>query len=457
MIELTATGEFFRLFGEPVANRTVRDAILARLRRHGGSSSLSVSNLVFPRQAYYGAKFPDVEIPLERRESMIAGTAFHKEFLDRVGREATVEQYLEWEGVRGRVDLYEELPLEVKRTDAPVTADDIKRLRPSYLEQLGIYCGMAGKDRGYLLVYNASGKGPLFTGAAVHYGLLSGIRREIKRRRDAFRNALESNDPSGLPACPFAGTTCVWSEQGICNCSPDEPRIYPVADLAVVAADAALGEEFGRRYQTSRRVSEPAELLLTPNDLARPRYAVLNRLTEGDGEDEDVVEEMRSDDNYAFYREFRAQCFRGSDHRVERRELSGVRSWVAFNDGRVTLFTKCGFAQPVKRHLLARTFRDPFLRLAFNCVLAGQGRARLVVWYPEIPMEDERVLVYDLTVQDLQPFRDEMMARVEAIRQAIESGDVSGLPKCEAWRAKWCEHSPACGCGVAEANASAST
>ena len=67
--------DLFSFFGDPDANRTVRDGILSRLRANKGTGAISVTNLVSPRQAFYRAKFPDMEIPLERRESMLAGTA----------------------------------------------------------------------------------------------------------------------------------------------------------------------------------------------------------------------------------------------------------------------------------------------------------------------------------------------------------------------------------------------
>ncbi len=432
------------LFSEPIANRTVREEILARLRRHGGTGSISVTNLVFPRQAYHRAKFPDVELPIERRESMIAGTGFHDHFIRRVAREATMEQTLFWKNIVGRVDIYEDLPLEIKTTDTPISPGDVKRVRPSYLEQLGIYDGMAGKDRGFLLIFNRSGE-PVLVGCNVDFGFLSGIRREIIRRRDAFQAALASDDPTGLPACPFAGSTCVFFEKGICTCDPALPKDFPIADLAKVTPNEALAEEFTRRYREGLKRS-PSDFI-TVNDLVRPREAYFRGLSTPEEGEEDVAEHLRAADNYAFYREFKRQCFYGSDLHAERKEYKGVRGRVEFQGGRVVVFTRCSFNEPVKRYLLARSLPEPFLRLGFNCVLANRGRARLVVWYPKIPAENERVLVYDLTVQDLQRLRREMDDRISALRDARSSGDFSGLPKCQAWRAKVCGFSPQCGCG----------
>ena len=128
---------------------------------------------------------------------MLAGTGFHDHFIRRVATEATMEQTLEWEGIVGRVDIYDKLPLEIKTTDSPIDPTDVGRVRPSYLEQLGIYCGMANKERGHLLIFSRSGD-QVLAGFSANFGYISGIRREILRRRDAFQAALKSGDPSNL-------------------------------------------------------------------------------------------------------------------------------------------------------------------------------------------------------------------------------------------------------------------
>ncbi len=433
------------VFSNPVANRTVREAILSRLRSQSSTGSISVTNLVFPRQAYWKLKYPDIEWPLERRESMIAGQAFHRHFLNRVAREATVEQTLHWQGIIGRVDIYEDLPLEVKSTDTPIAPEDIKRIRPSYLEQLGIYCSMAGWERGYLLIFNRSGE-PVLVAGSVAFDFLSGIRREVLRRRDAFKRALTQDDPSVLPQCPFAGTTCVFFNQGLCDCDPDEPKAFPIADLGSLTPNPDLAEAFRRRYEQS--LTQPEAEYMTIEDLVRPRHAFLLKTSPLNKEEErDVAKDLRSADSYAFYKEFKRQCFAGSDYRAERKEHDGVRARIEFHDGRVLGFTKSSFIEPVKRYLITRTFKEPLLRLGFKCALAEKGRARLVVWYPNIPLENERVLVYDLSLQDLRAFKEEMERRIQAFRLAEETGDFSILPKCVPWRTKYCEYSSSCGCG----------
>ncbi len=431
------------LFTEPEANRTVREGVLARLRANKGTGSVSVTNLVLPRQAFYRVKFPDVEIPLERRESMLAGTGFHDHFIRRVAREATMEQTLEWEGIVGRVDIYEKLPLEIKTTDSPVDPEDVERVRPSYLEQLGIYCGMAKQERGYLLIFSRSGE-DFLAGFSADFGYISGIRREILRRRDAFRSAIKSGDPSGLPNCPFAGKTCVYFEKGICDCDPKVPSEFPVAGLSKVKPNPDLAHEFATRYAQAKKSGPPNEV--TVLDLIHPREAYFRGLSEEEDGEDDVAESLRAADSYALYKEFKRACFRGSDFRGETISRNGVTGRVEFHDGRVLVFTKCSFVEPVKRYFLTRTFPEQFLKMGFNCVLANRGRGRLVVWYPKITAEDERILAYDITLRDSRPLAKEMDERLAALEEARATGDFSHLPKCQPWRAKFCTYNDRCGC-----------
>jgi len=355
-----------------------------------------------------------------------------------------MEQTLEWEGIIGRVDIYEKLPLEIKTTDSAIDPSDVRRVRPSYLEQLGIYCGMAKQERGHLLIFNRSGD-PILAGLSADFGYLSGIRREIIRRRDAFMSAIKTGNPSSLPNCLFAGASCVYFEKGICNCDPNVPASCPIADLSKVSPSLELAAEFARRYAEAKSTGLPDKN--TVIDLLRPRYTYFSESVEDEEDGDSLADNLRAADSYATYREFKRACFRGSDVRAETLKRNGVSGRVEFHDGRILIFTKCGFVEPVKRYSLTRAFPEQFLKMGFNCVLADKGRGRLVVWYPRVAAEQERILVYDVTVRDLRPFVQEMGDRLAALREARKSGDFSQLPKCQAWRAKFCGYADRCGCG----------
>ncbi len=51
----------------------------------------------------------------------------------------------------GKVDIYEDVPVEVKTTSS--ISPDIYKGRTSYFEQPGIYCAVASMDFGRLFVY----------------------------------------------------------------------------------------------------------------------------------------------------------------------------------------------------------------------------------------------------------------------------------------------------------------
>jgi len=52
-----------------------------------------------------------------------------------------------------RIDIYEDIPVEVKTTTNLGEEADLRRKRPGYIEQLGIYCGMVDVGKGRIIVY----------------------------------------------------------------------------------------------------------------------------------------------------------------------------------------------------------------------------------------------------------------------------------------------------------------
>src|SRR2546428_14139138 len=84
---------------------------------------------------------------------MLAGTGFHEVFGRAVSTEEFVEQFVEFEGIVGKIDIYEDVPVELKTTTSiPQGAD---AARPSYVDKLGMYCAKTGALRGRLI---ASGR-----------------------------------------------------------------------------------------------------------------------------------------------------------------------------------------------------------------------------------------------------------------------------------------------------------
>jgi len=425
------------------ANRTVRDRIVGRLKANTAGRSISVTDLLNVREAYWKRKRPDITVDLARREKMIAGSAFHDAFNWRVSSEAWVEQKVYFQDIAGRIDIYEEIPLELKTTNSPVAADELATSRPQYLEQLGMYCAMAGKPKGLLLIYCRTSESA-FVGAEVEYPDLGAVERAMLERRDALRNALKEGDPACLPACAWAGKGCAY--QAVCGCDTSEPT-YPIARSAAVKPSSALATEFAERFLRSVSKS-PAERAFSINDVVFPRKAFFKKTAGEAPADPDLAEELENMEQMQFMNELKFRALGGSGEYTSKAvQLHGVSGSVDFHEGRSLWFTRSGLKTVIDRDKLDRFFGAQLLRLAFNATLGNIGKSRLIIWYPNVVEESSRIMVYDLTWKNLDPFKVEMRNRVAALKAGVQTGEYEQLPLCPGWMSKKCDFAPKCGCG----------
>lgn len=108
------------------ANRTVKDALADAVSASRPSRRISVTQLVNPRQAFFRQTRPEIRPPPDRVQLMMAGTGFHDVFGRVISTEEYVEQLLEVDGIVGKVDIYEDMPVELKTTGS-IPADIFQR------------------------------------------------------------------------------------------------------------------------------------------------------------------------------------------------------------------------------------------------------------------------------------------------------------------------------------------
>src|SRR4030042_1003158 len=135
------------------ANRSAKDALMQKLKTRGLPYRISVTDLLNLKQAYFKRKHPEITPPLEKQQLMWAGTGFHKTFGSAVSSEEYLEQFVEAEGIVGKIDIYEKIPVEVKTTSTPLDKKDLLQYRPTYVEQLGMYCAMVNAREGEVIIY----------------------------------------------------------------------------------------------------------------------------------------------------------------------------------------------------------------------------------------------------------------------------------------------------------------
>src|SRR5438552_12126083 len=231
------------------ANRTIKDELTAAIRTQGARRRISVTDLVNPRQAFFRRTRPDIQPSAERAQTMMTGTGVHAQFERTISTEEFSEQFVTYEDIVGKIDIYEDAPVELKTTSFQ---DRDGVVRPSYLDQLGMYCAMTGIPRGHLVVYYTprSGDGAVLSAYAVELSNLAEIRTGMIRRRDLFERALDAGTPCGLPRCGrYAGRR---GSQAVCGCVAG-PRLALVlrAGMAPVTRQPGLAEELNEKLRRS--------------------------------------------------------------------------------------------------------------------------------------------------------------------------------------------------------------
>lgn len=433
-----------------VANRSVKDALMMRLQTRKPPQRISVTDLLSLKQAYFRRKHPEIVPPLERQQLMWAGTGFHDIFGSVVSSEEYIEQFVEFEGVVGRIDIYEKVPVEVKTTSSLSEEADLRRKRPGYIEQLGIYCSMVDVGMGKIVIYQREASSESSTPLAVYdlrFQDLQAIREEIVRRRDLLQEAITLDNPSQLPKCRWYGMQCDYSS--VCDCRASTiPTSHKITDLA---SEILPDKETAQRLLAKLVEQRPSEALRL-NDIVFPRKTYFARIQRETVIDEEAVafeeaeERLASIDRQGFLRVLRDVLQYGALGEVQRipANLAELKDTVLLHEGVPTIVRTTGLRYVVERERLPDFCSYYFLRLGFECALSNNPMGRLVLYYRNVQQEDAKLLVYDVSFRNLNSLKAEATKRIDLLRKARSPEE---LPECPAWMARFCKYAPACGCG----------
>jgi len=431
------------------ANRTVKDELTEALKRQGRRRRISVTDLVNPRQAFFQRTRPDIQPDPERKQAMLAGTGFHEVFGRAVSTEEFVEQFVEFQGIVGKIDIYEDIPVELKTT-ASLPAGPAAA-RASYIDQLGMYCTMTGRDHGRLFVYKRAlyGRPGALRAFDVRFKNRKDVEREMVRRRDLFRDALTRNDPSGLPRCEWFDLRCDY--RTVCGCADAEPlgRVVPgptvqiaenddlIASMTALLTDAPKPGEGGPRFRL--------------NDLVFPRRAVIERQAVAETglleEEQDLDAALAGMERLGFGDALKDALWYGVPGAFARIPVSlrGLKGRVGTFRGIPTIFRSTKKKTMVDRSQLVEEFPYYFDRIAFECALSGQQTGRVVVYYEIV--KGDKFMVYDVHFRNLEGIKAEADRRLTLLETGAAPDQ---LPACEpAWMPNYCPLGPRCGCRAA--------
>jgi hypothetical protein len=423
------------------ANRSVKDALMKSLKTRRPPYRISVTDLLNIKQAYFRRKYPEIVPPLEKQQLMWAGTGFHKTFGSAVSSEEYLEQFVEAEGIVGKIDIYEKIPVEVKTTSTPVDTKDLLKYRPTYIEQLGMYCAMVNAHEGEVIIYQRpteESPTPLVV-YHVNFPDLEAIREEMRRRRDLLVQALISNDPSNLPVCPWLNKQCDYSQ--VCDCATTSvPASHEIAELAgEIRVDSLTCEQL-----LSKMAGAQPSQVFGINDIVFPRKAYFERLKLSEGVREEKEEYLRSMDELGFLDALRDSLRYGAPGEAQRIPVKHtpladlVQTWQNLP----TILRGPKLSSLVERERLPRMFPHYFLRLGFDCALTENTKGRLLLYYVKVPKEDAKLMVYDVNFRNLNAVKAEALRRVELLEKATSPLQ---LPKCPSWMCSYCDYRLECG------------
>lgn len=428
------------------ANRSVKDAVMENLRTRRPPYRISVTDLTNLKQAYFRRNHPEIVPPLEKQQLMWKGTGFHKLFGFAVSREEYLEQFVEAEGIVGKIDIYEKIPVEVKTTSSLGKEKDLLKQRPTYLEQVGMYCALVNVGEGKIVVYERQGaeepgEVPL-TVYSVTFPDLAAVREEMRHRRDLLLQALIDNDPGSLPLCAWSGRGCDYA--AVCDCSISQvPASYKIAELAKYRLDEATRQEL-----LDKLAKPKPSRLFRSNDLVFPRksYFEHRKPAEAVSEEEQAEEQeeaLRTIEDAGFLGALRGVVQFGSPGEVENIpvQYASLSDLVRIRQGLPTLVRDPKFQSLVERGRLPSTFPHYFYRLGFDCALTDHPQGRLFLYYVKVAEENAKLMVYDVAFKNLAAIKAEALRRIELLEKATSPAP---LPMCPSWMCRYCRYQDEC-------------
>lgn len=422
------------------ANRTVKDELAAAVQLQSTRRRISVTDIIDPRKAFFSRMHPEVPPSADRVQAMMAGTGFHNEFERAVSTEEFAEQLVEYEGIVGKIDIYEDLPVELKTTRA--LRPGLESIYSRYVDQLGAYAIMTSRQAGHLLLYGRGefGRPPELRAFQVVFTNLPPAQAEMLHRRDLLRSALETGEPTGLLRCTWFGR-CEY--QALCGCE-SAPEMAPLVGAGDVTLqrDEAIETRFSDRLQTG--TDKPSGFRFY--HLVFPRKAAFGLLEDGDDAAPSTQDRLGQMDRRGFFRvldDVLARGMPGAFARVPVR-VGKLADRVRLHRGLPTLLKSSKARDFIERKRLPTERPWNVDTLAFQCALLGTDTGRLVLYYEAIP--ENKFMVYDVMFSDLQAVRAEAERRLRLLESGASPAE---LPPCPAWMAKNCPYRDRCGCGDA--------
>ncbi len=429
--------------------RAVDDPALAaelagRLPPPTAPRPVSVTDLLAPRRAYWRRVKGPAPFSPERELRLHAGRDWHQRLGEAVADEGSLEVRLRRGSISARIDLWTDVPVEVKTGADPAPSD-----RDDQVEQLAAYCALTGSPTGRLVHLSLRGEEPpRVTAGDLTFRDLGAISADLDRRERELRGAIASGAPGGLDRCRWFDFGCEFRTAGMCNCRGDEPE----ASRGLVDQLQGRSPNDGVAHRwTERLAAAAAARAARPErfrDALYPRRTYFRRTVGGPVEGVPVRPPAAPLDAYERAVAALESGAAGEVHRLVPKS-DGPDEEVLGWRGRPCALRSTRVHGRLTPDDLERRFPQYLLDLGFRAATSGVAEGVLVVGY-EHPIPGATSL--QVFRVDFGPVLSEMgrlwSERMRAVETAVRDSGPASLPACPAWMATDCPYRASCGCGV---------
>jgi len=408
---------------------------------------VSVTDLLDPRRAFWRRLRGPAPIAPERELRMELGRAWHRRFGDVVAEGAALEVRLRRGGVSARIDVLSDVPTEVKTAAAAAEGAE-PVVRPEHVEQLAIYCALAGRAVGRLVHITLPGAGS----PAVHVSDLEfrdpgALEATIARREAQLRSAWAERTARALERCRWWGVGCEYRAAGLCDCRGDEPA--PSEEIASQLVRRAPRPELAARWSALlARATVPAPSVPARfRDLVHPRRTYF-RLTAGTAPAPFTSRPAGAPlDGYERAVAALERGPVGELHRLRTDDRAPDDEVLAWKDRPVLVRSSRARARLAVDDVKAR-FPQYVVELGFRCAAVGASSGTVVVGFESAGPNDPAVQVFDLDFATAADGFDRLWAdRRDRLLAAREHGSPATLEACPAWMVRDCPYRDRCACG----------
>ncbi len=416
-----------------------------RSGRATGVRSISVTDLLAPRRAFWRLTGPPVPLAAARAARIDTGRKWHRAFERLLSAEGPVELRLRRDGIAGRIDAWTDRPIEFKTSTALPAPDELLADRPEHVEQLAIYCALTERPVGRLVTASPEPDGGLAVSSVdLAFRDLPGVRAEALRRAAALRAAFRDGRAAALPRCPWFARGCEFRSAGVCDCDGNEAAEGGElrGRLESVRPSPELDRSIGPRLASAVRSEEDSRV-------GRFREVVYPRRTFFERRDDERVPEARATELSPAYDRLIEAIEEGPVGEVASlpaRSREPSEEIPAFRGVPYLARTSRAPSVPSARDLV-ELYPQYALELGFRCAASGTSRGYAFVAYERATDVGGPTHAFAFDFAPVTTFSRLWRTRVAALEHALRSGSPGALPLCPPWMFASCPYRDDCGCG----------